>query len=114
MEVILTELRKLAMQRVQLWSPTKPEILAKKAKIVKWILKPDNIHKFTTLKATFSTSKITSMWRGLVDELFPEIINPAPLITYFGNASRSTHFFGEFVTEVVRVHRQHCRKCALQ
>ena len=92
----------------------KPEIVAKKAKIVKWILKPENIHKFTTLKATFSTSKVTSIWRGLVDEVFPEITNNADLIKYFGGASRSTQFFGQFITEVVRVHRRSCRKCALE
>ena len=90
----------MAMDRVKQWNPTKPKIVAKKPKIVKWILKPENIHKFKTLKATFSTSKVTSIWRELVDELFPGIINNADLIIYFCSASRSTNLFCEFVTGV--------------
>ena len=111
--LVLTVLRKTAMEAVKKWRPIMAKIVPKKAKIVKWILKADNMHKFKTLRAAFSTSR-TSVWKGLVDELFPQFRNPAALFTYFGNASRSTHFFGSFVAEVVKVHGRYCTQCAPQ
>ena len=108
--VLLTELRLTAMEEVKKWRPVKPEIVPKKAKIIKWILKPDNMHKFKNLQTPRSTAK-ASVWKGLVDELFPQFRKPADLIKYFATASSRPQFIGNFVEEVVRVHGRLCTLC---
>ena len=102
-----------ALERVKQWQPTRLDIVQRKANIIKWIFL--NVHEFKTLKETFSTAK-SSVWKGLVNELFPSSVgkNAAGLIRYFGNASKSPHFFGSFVDAVVKLHRIHCDQCSFQ
>ena len=114
LQAILRGLRNKGFDDLIKWRPKNPMIKSHRSEIIRWILHPSNVHKFRSKEVVETTSHDSSVWWGLVTDVFPQSRNKkrvhARIVQNLSCSTRSSDSsFGSFVAAVINAHNTYCR-----